>query len=346
MKKLHGFKKYGVVASLTAVLFTGVFITGCTDELSQPVEEKQKSKDEIEVKLIDGHLSFESQEKFLKATEILKDKQKNLDQWEKQFSGFVSMRTAFEAITEKQKLNASKTNSLEGLEDIVSFTGEGEKREAVRNISDPILATLTSKDGILLIGKDAYKFDYDKFLIIKDYNATKVNQLKGARTAGNGITEGKITHTKSPANVNAKVAESDVCLSEYWTGSWFSSTKRRLVSDIDYTVYVPSPNIPTLYINVTVMSKHQSRYLGTWWTTSISKIRLNGSLFDQIAMQTIYFDETNFNTGWVQFSYPAGNCSPPVGGYAGPCEYAYRNINVYSSGICEDGVPRNCSVSK
>lgn len=77
------------------------------------------------------------------------------------------MKTAFNNLTESDFKKMAEANSVLGYENIAAFRGEGEEKELVRNVADPILATLVNKEGFIQIGNIAYRFYRDKFLLLK-----------------------------------------------------------------------------------------------------------------------------------------------------------------------------------
>ena len=110
---------------------------------------KQQTK---EITVENGRLKFVDVEHFKEVLRLLSAKKssEDLDNWEKQFVGFESQRTAFEKITEKDVEKIGKSNSIEGYEDYATLVPDydGESKRLVKQVEGDAFGTLFSKDGI------------------------------------------------------------------------------------------------------------------------------------------------------------------------------------------------------
>jgi hypothetical protein len=132
-----------------------------------------------EISLVNGRLKFSSRKAFDKTLAELAKQQspEELNKWEGQWKGFVSMRTAFARITEQDiaRIAASGTKGYDGC---LTLVGEGEDKEVVRNVDSHVMATLVNKDGIVLIGAQAFKFNYNSLIRVSNYTDKKLSRLE------------------------------------------------------------------------------------------------------------------------------------------------------------------------
>ncbi len=287
-----------------------------------------------DAKVVDGILQLPSQKLFNDLTKDLAKQQDKLNDFESKFSGFISMRTAFSALTENDAENIVKNGITERYKGFVSIIGHDESQEITRTITDPILATLVNKDGLLMIEGKLYRFEYDKFYVLKLKNGASSRVSFDEKS--DGVIVGKITYGGAP---NAKITASNTCIQEYWVGN----NKRRMAGDIDYSYY----SLPggTFYVNVTLYTKHQRRILGvSWWTTNADDMLLQGSIKidNGNSVYTDYFSSPSSSDGWIERSYPSGCVNTPAGTI---CGTVYSNINTFHRAKCNDNVVRYCSLS-
>jgi hypothetical protein len=314
-----------------------VLVVSCQKNWDMDLASETSESPNQEAKVIDGVLHIPTQKMFREITEKLVKERSALESFERNFTGFVSMKMAFSKLNENDAENITKNGVTDQYKGFVSVIGEGETQEITRTITDPILATLVNKDGLLVIENKIHKFHYDKFYAMSLQSSTA---SAGFDEKTIGVSLGKVAHRNSP---NAKIASSTTCIQEYWVGG----NKRRLAGDVDYTEYYLNGGLQ--YKNVTVYTKHQKRVLGTsWWTMDTGSLSLTGS----IKIHNVQ----SLNTGiWgTQFTYqinqscnncgllqePFGTNCPNAG-----CAPTYSNINTTNSGMCTDGQYRSCSIS-
>jgi hypothetical protein len=245
-----------------------------------------------DVKVVDGVVHIPNRNTFVELVQNLSKEQDKLGDFESKLGGYISMKTVFANLEESDAESIVKNGVTEKYKGFVSVVGAGESQEITRSITDPILATLVNRDGLLVIADEVYKFEYDKFYISK----LKNKSLRLGFDVNSADKIGKITHGNSPSS-NGRVANSEHCIDEYWVGA----NKRRMAGDVDYGIFsVPGGNF---YTNVTIYTKHQKRVLGTsWWTIDAPVVRFQGSIRvingNSISYQQIPNQE-KFNTGWV-----------------------------------------------
>lgn len=170
------------------------------------------------IRLVDGRISFPSQEAFRATVQELAKDQEHLDKFDTRFSGYVSMRAAYDQLTD---VDAEKIVSKTAGKKYDNFTvevGEGEDREITRVIGDPILATLVNADGWLQIGKELFKFKRDKFFVLENTSQARMAQVETGLVVSPDVKVGRVTRSLRNALPNARVAADIHCLKEYWVG--------------------------------------------------------------------------------------------------------------------------------
>lgn len=131
-----------------------LFITACDRQPVITVEPEGSRQGIIPIIVIDGRLKFSDSKAFGKTVSEL-NKTVNFDQWEQQFEGFTSLRSAYRRINlEEVANNAASLKALEAVM-IKEQSSDGDSFE--RSIVDPLLATLVNEKGLLQVGDSLYK---------------------------------------------------------------------------------------------------------------------------------------------------------------------------------------------
>lgn len=173
--------------SATLLLALSCLFFSCKKENLQqsPIVEQAKS-----LKLNDGILEFASEKQLQETILFLKSLRTSgsLEDWENQWAGFKSMRTAYNSITEKDQEIIAQSNSAKGYHRFLSLVGEGDERQAVRNIMDDALATIVNHQGLLKIDGKFRLYRYDG--LINFSNKTLVESSVLDDDFGSNIQQG------------------------------------------------------------------------------------------------------------------------------------------------------------
>ncbi len=164
--------KTNFLKSLAIALCCGLFLS-CSKEESS-VEKFSKSS----IKVEKGRLIFENQAHFDLIFNKLMENQdlEYLRDWENQFEGFTSMRTAYENLTEADFEKIGESGSIKGYESILQIRTENGEQEAAAVTDHPVMARVFNHEGLLLIGNDAFKLQKDKLIRIDSYNEEKIRK--------------------------------------------------------------------------------------------------------------------------------------------------------------------------
>ena len=279
------------------------------------------------VRVVDGRLSFANQAAYDKTMKYLVGHQSELAAWEKQFEGYVSMRSAFESITTEQYEEMIERNLYDNYKDVVSVIPSGDEKEIVANIEDRVASTVVNNRGLVQIGSDVYKIGRDKVVKFSKYVAGMENQYN-ISNAAEGITVNAVKRTlfKSSAARGARPSDERNNSLEYW----HNTSLRRLIG----TVYDWDPGI-TEGVHIGLQTKHQRRLTGIWYAEAIPSINLSGSGSYQTYQNGVVIGgPTPFNTG--PLSLGNENYLNYTIQYGGSNSYSYVSVTSTHSGTCKD----------
>ncbi|MFN3852422.1 MAG: hypothetical protein ACK4NY_23500 [Spirosomataceae bacterium] len=317
-----------LLAFTTACIMSYSFIA-CKDDGTLPKENQMQATKKIIVE--NGILKFVDQNHFEETfKQIMNNQNKEFfNKWENQFANFTSMKKAYESISEQDKLKIAKTRSNLGYEGFLTLVEDGDDFIAVRNTEHPIYAMMFNKDGLLIIGNNAYKLERTRGLIVKNYTYNKIQDLISTGKLNSDITVNTIVTTyKQNSDAKAKIKGiSDLskdCHDLYGPGN-----NRAFAGNF---VLIGDGNwlFPHGYFNsVIVQARHRKRTLGIWFAEDATYLKVSG-----------YF--SGFN---VSFNNDCSNCSSVEGVFWGSTEYGgvYGGITAEGSGY--GGYYGGCSVS-
>lgn len=237
-----------------------------------------------EIKTRRGIIVFASKEEYANAAKSLEANQseKALLNFEAQIgaSSFISMKTAFDNISEANMIKIGKTNSTEGYDGYVVIEGEGENKEAIRPVTGPVLATLVNKDGLLIVGNELRKYTYRNIFTIKDFTDKDIelflksvyeyNLESDPRVIAKTIKRKVVTtyfEEKPKSDSNARIASEQQCIMSYWHGDVFKrGVGKLIVESIDHSVE---------FDQLTGETYHQRRVMGIWWSDQAPENTVN-----------------------------------------------------------------------
>jgi hypothetical protein len=316
-----------------------LFLFACDKQENAP---SKSAADGNEVRLESGALRFASEQAFESTLTTLQKNQSKLDAWEKKFSGFVSMRTAFNSITDRDIAIITSQGSTKGYDSFLTIIGEGDDKEAVMNVDDDLLATLLNKDGILYIGDALYKVNYRKLVKVSDFKSNKVDlSTLGSVTSSDqsrGITVADVKHRYMGAPGNVKNAREVTCIKDYWHGNALCC-KKRFVGQL-YTT-----EVGFLYSSAGAKSVHQRRTSGIWWADKIPEIqvRVQGEFVQHYSGMPSITAPVNYDSG-VQID-DSGDKENFQFCVNAPCEFSINWMNSYHYGKCDDYQVRECNLT-
>ncbi len=312
---------------LLSALFLAILFQAC--QKNESFEEKTKNS---AIKVQNGRLSFENTSQFKQTFDLLM-KNQNLEyliKWESQFQNFTSMKTAYNKINEDDMLNIAKSGTVNGYKNFIYLEEvDGEKQASIISV-DPILTRIFNKEGLVIIGKDAFKLEKDRILTINNYSEEKLqNVLKG------DIGEAKITKlniTRFPSSfINAKPNGtydwSNSCHDVYIGNRAFKVTAT-LIENTNLNLGGP-------YHTMIAVSQHRKQTLGIWFANSTPLLNVSYNLIvtpTSGPQQNLFYTTSQNNSSEVSNAFPF------------PYGYSYVSGSFTSNGTGVDGQPHGCSV--
>ncbi|RMG19537.1 MAG: hypothetical protein D6730_21330 [Bacteroidetes bacterium] len=238
---------------------------------------------------------------YLKTFDFLFKNQGQLDNWEKTFEGFKSMRTAFEEITDEEQQMMARNGSIKGYENVISIirNKEGELEETI-NIEHPIIATLVNEDGLIQIGDVVHKYTRNKIIRLKNASQKQVEELKLVNDQ-NLPSFGKISPIiRNTTPLNSSRAGNNTSWTTYDAG------KKRVKGQLEYY----NDGNTKGYSGCT---HHSKKKFGIWWASKTNSLRLQatGTAVWGSVTENIDFDITETNvkkTATYALSYCLVTC--------------------------------------
>ena len=259
--------------AIASIIFFSVVSLSCEkNELSVAESQNTQQINKIEVK--NGRLVFVDEKHFNETLNYLESNQSEefLDNWEKQFSNFISSRKMFNSITEKDIEKIAKSKTLGVYEDYLTLIPDydGEDRIATKQIPTNAIGTLFNKEGLVLVGNDAYKYTLDRLVKFTDFDENELNKFK------NNISSSKVSFTPIvKGNLSSKnLRTSEISNAEHCT-TYIASNERFAA---DYNLYKCN-GLFTCAIGDNQFRKYsttamfQKRFLGIWSTSTPYKIK-------------------------------------------------------------------------
>lgn len=274
MKK-HSFSK--LLLALFAISCSFYLLVSCKDQSSSTQPELSKQAKKITVE--NGSLKFVDEAHFMDTWALLRKmkSKKELDNWEKQFSGFTSQRTAFFNLTESDIEKISKTASVEGYEDYATLIPDfdGVSKRLVKQVDGDAYGSLYSQEGYVLIGKDAIKYTRNKITKFKNYKAEDFLRYKKGEFLSNISSSNIIVEP-----IKSKLKTKEISHAEHCTIS-YNGGNRRFAAD--YNVYkcdgancVITEN---LFMRFSATAMHEKRsFFGIWSGENATELEREGSI--------------------------------------------------------------------
>jgi hypothetical protein len=349
--------------SFILFLFLIIGVTSCHQDKDLDIHVSSNNN----IVVVDGILKFPTKELFDKTLSELYQIQLNqdaLENWEKQYIGFTSMKKAYESISEEDIIKISETGSTKGYEGFLSIVGEDDKKQAVCNI-DNIMGHLFNKDGFVIVGDYALKATYYKMIKLNNFDASKSKLSDQSFADSNNVEISNIRKTSIQSStkfnkheglgIKNNTALADyydteaielTSLTEYWHGNW-SCCKKRVVGEL-YIWWVDNTNAggSSGYTFIQGTTKHQKRTSGVWWDTNTGSliIQFKGHLTilgnspypsDQPINLTVERLNSGHFTHTIQYEETNGN---GLHYFSIDGDFITNHV-----AICNDGQTRSCS---
>lgn len=121
---------------------------------------------------------FSSPEVYSETRIYLRDHPAMLDQWESKYPGFISMRTAYNTLTDDQLNLIFRNASNKGFENILTLVWEEDRTfHIARNNPVDYLSTLANHQGLIQIGNKLLKHNRNEIIEVEDISKNIANEL-------------------------------------------------------------------------------------------------------------------------------------------------------------------------
>lgn len=327
---------------LVALFVTSIFsiaFYSCKEEAVPKQEMEQRQIKEVTVE--NGRLKFADEAHFKDVFNSLMKNQNPifLSNWESKFQNYTSMKKAYLNLTDDDKLKIAETKSNKGFEGFLTIIQNGEEIEAIKNTEHPIYSIMFNKEGLVLIGNNAYKFEYNRILKLKDYNSNKIDALNNGKIT-NEVQVIPLRISKVPIfNNNAKVRDIDdldrECHSMYSNNKAFAAYFT-LYGQAEVNLFGWNVDFDGSFDGYFALAKHRKRFLGVWFNSDTQSLRLTGQFlfYNGSSNQLVNIDSGTCN-----------DCSEQAAAYFWGGSYPATGW-VKSSGTDYDYNYHECQVSK
>lgn len=202
---------------------------------------------------VDGRLAFDNDASFRKTLDELYLSQDELDNWENGITGYTSMRSQFEEMTDE---DAEKlVGKIEENKFIFTLLEEANGDLSMeRNLYNDVLATLVNFDGYLQIGDKVYRFTYSHYysVDVNDMELLKAEEFGNPKVSKTEIKREFVFEDTE------QISQRSYTVGECTTTSGKKRVKGLIVRE---EIFDNDCNITT---------KHQKKVLGIWWANSTS----------------------------------------------------------------------------
>lgn len=203
--------------------------------------------------LIEGRLAFDNDVSFSKTLDELYLSQGELDKWEKGITGYISMRTQFENMTDEyaeELMGKMEENKYV----FTLLEEENGDLSMERNLYNDVLATLVDHNGYLQVGDKVYRFTYTH------YYSVDVNDIELLKAEE--FSNPKVSATEIKREFVFEDTE-QISLRSYTVGECTTTSGNKRVKGL-----IVREEIFDNDCNIT--TKHQKKVLGIWWANSTS----------------------------------------------------------------------------
>lgn len=216
------------------------------------------------VSMENGMLKFETREDLDETLKyMVQENQEGIFDFEDHFQGFLSNKTAFDALTEEDLIK--KNGDMSEFESIAHFLEVDGEKYLEPVIDSRLMQQIANQVGVFMVGDVVYKITYSNYLEINsdDYlESMSQKELEGIAITNHPIIR---DNSKSTVAYCSKVYA-------YKRGKQY----RKMISrwEIDPVYYSPISSVTTAYIRT---SNYKRGAFGAWYKDFAYKLEHSGS---------------------------------------------------------------------
>lgn len=281
------------------VLAGSLCFVGCQKENTTagtvvPVTETLKLQN---VKEENGVLRFESLEHLTASLKFVEKNQKSLVWLATQFPNFTSSQNAYMSFSDADLI---KTNGdMTTFNDYVTIVSHENEKYAEPTVDAYLVSLLTSKNGLILVGDNVYKFTYDN---VFTFNQQYLSDFLSKKVEVGNIPNVVVFPIKR--NIIYDNQDRASAVSPRWNFDWCENqylSKRKMNGVISTT------NVG-FWTDVDATTKHQVKgFLGIWGLVSVPQLETIGTvgIADNTSFGVVAVDKRGNNVSKI--SQGAGN---------------------------------------
>lgn len=192
--------------------------------------------------------------------------------WELKFDNYISSRTAFNQITKEDRLKIATSKELSNYEGFLTLVEEGNEQDKVakRQISGEAHSTLFNKEGIVLIGNDAYKYTFDKAIKFTNYKESDFAAFTNGLKLSN-VTTSPIIRQRVKSKNGRSISNSEHC-------TVYVASDKRFAADYNLNKCDGSSCISgeNEFLKFSTTVQYQDRFMGVWRNENAAELRREG----------------------------------------------------------------------
>jgi hypothetical protein len=259
-------------------ILTTLFFSGCNDERTKSIF-KSNSSENSSFEVSNGVLKFKDKSSFeiffkskIEIFENLKNEVKI------NFPDFISMRSAYETLNENEKLEIAKNNSNKGYEGFLTIVENKNGSNAVINTENLILSEMFNKEGLLIVGSDLFKMEFNKVVKLENYLENEIDRFKKGQLKREikEISYAPIRLGNSVKNLRFKdindVQDVDRSCHDVYSGNRAFTAEFILWGSI--AVFWFDVSINQQFYAIQAEVKHKKRFGGVWFQNDAPSIRM------------------------------------------------------------------------
>lgn len=228
---------------------------------------KQVMTPEPSLRLTDGHLVFANELAYDKTMEEMQSDAKH-DMIQSQFPAFISMKKAFETISEQDQAKIGGTLDLSGYEGFLTIHKEksGELSADIV-VDDPYLNQILDKNGMIQIGSKWIKYTETHKLEVENPDDSQIAQLRSYQDGKTVPAFAKATSYKALQSNDTRCGNTQG--EAYYT---HGGKSKRIVGQ---TLIVSLSCCPGQFVRA--VTKHQVKNVGIWWADEASQLGISST---------------------------------------------------------------------
>jgi hypothetical protein len=255
-----------------------------------------KDSDNFNIKPISNNLNenfnginvFENEKQLDNLMIKLKYDKDFMQQWDLNQKEFMSFQKEYSKnLSEHEKSKIIENNG----NDVIFLKRTDDEIEAVPHIENMILRKIANSNGLVLIGKDAVKFEYGRKIYFKNYNPNMLLEYK------KGILVTGVSIQKSQ---NLRILGTNSAQNDSRHNYFRSDLRLKVRYDFD-----DNTSLVNYYSSISMWGELQDRFGGVWWNRIADKISVKSNISNYYGEYSKSSTQYNNNSTYI-YDYNPG----------------------------------------